>query len=191
MIFVIVAVVAYATDQVTKALALEHLDGRPDVQVIGEVLQLHLTRNPGAAFSAGTGLTPYITAFAIAATLAVLWYARRLGSTGWGFGFGFLLAGITGNLTDRLLRDPEPFHGHVIDFLMLPNWPIFNIADICINIAAGLIIIQSFRGIRLDGSREKDDERDAAADGPELRSAVDLRGAEGADDVVGPEDGAR
>ena len=52
------------------------------------------------------------------------------------------------------MRQPEPFHGHVVDFLMLPSFPVFNIADICINIAAGLIILQTFRGIHLDGSRE-------------------------------------
>ncbi len=50
------------------------------------------------------------------------------------------------------MREPEPFHGHVVDFLMLPNFPVFNIADMCINVAAGLIILQTFRGIHLDGS---------------------------------------
>jgi signal peptidase II len=39
---------------------------------------------------------------------------------------------------------------------MLPNWPVFNVADICINIAAGLILIQAFRGIRIDGTRAHD-----------------------------------
>jgi signal peptidase II len=43
--------------------------------------------------------------------------------------------------------------GHVVDFLMLPHWPIFNVADMCINVAAALILLQAFRGIRLDGSR--------------------------------------
>ena len=67
--------------------------------------------------------------------------------------FGLLLAGIGGNLTDRLLRDPGPLRGHVVDFLMLPHWPIFNVADMCINAAAVLILVQAFRGIRLDGTR--------------------------------------
>ena len=38
---------------------------------------------------------------------------------------------------------------------MLPHWPIFNVADMCINVAAGLILVQAFRGVRLDGSRVK------------------------------------
>ena len=51
------------------------------------------------------------------------------------------------------VRAPGPMRGHVIDFLMLPNWPVFNVADICINVAAGLILLLAFRGIRIDGGR--------------------------------------
>jgi signal peptidase II len=65
---------------------------------------------------------------------------------------GLLLAGIAGNLTDRIFRDPGPLRGHVVDFLELPHWPIFNVADICINVAAALIVIQSVRGVPLRGS---------------------------------------
>ncbi len=62
------------------------------------------------------------------------------------------MAGILGNLTDRIFRSPGVLRGHVVDFLQLPNWPIFNVADVCINIAAGLIILQALRGISLDGT---------------------------------------
>ena len=92
-------------------------------------------------------------ALAIVAVGVVLWLSRRVGSSVWAVALGLLLAGVTGNLTDRMLREPGPFRGHVIDFLMLPNWPIFNVADMCINVAAGLILVQAFRGIKLDGSR--------------------------------------
>lgn len=169
LLFVLVALAAYAADQVTKVLAVERLEGRPDVQLVGELLQLHLTFNPGAAFSTGTGLTPLITVVAIVATVVVLFYARRVGTALWAVALGFLLAGITGNLTDRLLREPGPMRGHVVDFLKLPNWPIFNIADVWINVAAGLIVLQAIRGVRLDGTRESDhadetDETDETAD---------------------------
>ena len=93
---------------------------------------------------------------AIVAAVVVLYYARRIGTATWAVALGFLLAGITGNLTDRLLREPGPMRGHVVDFLQLPHWPIFNVADICINVAAGLIILQAVRGVRLDGSRDAD-----------------------------------
>ncbi len=162
LLLALVFAVAYAADQVTKALAVARLDRGEDVQVVGDLLRLHLTRNPGAAFSAGTDYTPFLTALALVATVVVLWVARKVRSRAWGVTFGLLLAGITGNLTDRLVRAPEPLHGHVVDFLRLPNWPIFNVADICINLAAGLVLLLTFRGVRLDGTRHHrgdDDER--------------------------------
>ncbi len=61
-----------------------------------------------------------------------------------------------GNLTDRIFREPSPMRGHVVDFVQLPNFPVFNVADICINIAAGFIILQAIRGMRVDGLRESD-----------------------------------
>ena len=154
-IFALVAAVLYASDQLTKYLAVQHLTGQPDKPLVGDLLQLHLTRNPGAAFSTGTAFTEVLTAVAIVAVGVVLWLSRRLGSAAWAVAFGLLLAGVGGNLTDRMLREPGPFRGHVIDFLMLPHWPIFNVADMCINVAAALILVQAFRGIRIDGSRVK------------------------------------
>ncbi len=162
LIFAGVALLAYALDLSSKQWALAELaDG--DIPVLGDWFTLHLTFNPGAAFSTGTGFTLVFTCLAMLAVVVVLWLSRRLGSTGWGLALGILLGGVSGNLTDRIFREPEPFHGHVVDFLMLPNWPVFNIADICINVAAGLIILQTFRGIALDGTRES--ERAAAEPG--------------------------
>ncbi len=66
---------------------------------------------------------------------------------------GLLLGGSLGNLTDRMLRAPGPGRGHVVDFLQLPHFPIFNIADSAIVSAAGLIALLAFRGISVDGSR--------------------------------------
>lgn len=160
-VFASVAAVLYAVDVGTKVLAVQKLTGEPDVRVVGDLLQLHLTRNPGAAFSTGTQYTVLLTCVAIAAVVVVLWLSRRLASTGWAVGLGLLLAGVAGNLTDRMLREPGPFRGHVIDFLMLPNWPVFNVADMCINAAAVLIVVQAFRGIRMDGTREQGEDDDA------------------------------
>jgi signal peptidase II len=143
----------YALDQLTKWLAVDRLTGAADKQLLGDVLVLHLTRNAGAAFSAGTGHTEVFSLLAILAVVVVLWLSRRVGDRLWAVSFGLLLAGICGNLTDRVLRDPGPLRGHVVDFLMLPHWPIFNVADMCINVAAALILVQAYRGIRLDGSR--------------------------------------
>ena len=174
-LFAVVAAVVYAADQISKRAAVDQLTGRDDVQVLGEVLQLHLTRNPGAAFSLGTGLTVGLSCLAIAATVAVLFVSRRVVDRVWAAGLGALLAGITGNLTDRMLREPGPFRGHVIDFLQLPNWPIFNIADISINVGAGLILLQVVRGIRMDGTRHAGDSEDS--DGTDGTDGTDDEGA--------------
>jgi len=162
-VFALVALAFYVVDVATKIVALDRLEGRDDVRVVGDLLQLHLTRNPGAAFSTGTQFTVLLSCIAIAAVCVVLWLSRRLGNVVWAVALGLLLAGVAGNLTDRMLREPGPFRGHVIDFLMLPNWPVFNVADICINVAAGLILVQAFRGVRMDGTRGDGDRGDREA----------------------------
>lgn len=161
-LFLGLAAVLYAVDQLSKVWAVERLTGRPDVPVVGDLLVLHLVRNPGAAFSTGTAYTEVLSVVAIAAVAVVLWLVRRVRDRVWAVAMGMLLAGVAGNLTDRLLREPGPLRGHVIDFLMLPNWPVFNVADMCINGAAALILVQAFRGVRLDGSREGRVERSAS-----------------------------
>ena len=83
----------------------------------------------------------------------VLCTVRRLAAPGWAIGLGFLLAGVLGNLTDRVFRAPGFLRGHVVDFLQLPHWPVFNVADMCINVAAVVIIVQAVRGVSVDGTR--------------------------------------
>ena len=131
------------------------------IELLGSWFTLHLTKNPGAAFSTGTQFTLLLTLLAMAAVVVVIYLSRRLGSRIWAIALGLLLAGISGNLADRLFRDPSPLRGHVIDFLMVPHWPVFNVADICINVGAGLILLQAFRGIRIDGTRDAARERKA------------------------------
>lgn len=146
-----IAAVAWLVDLVSKVLAERELAGRAPVEVVGSLLRLNLTHNSGAAFSTGSSLTPLISVFAIVALVVVLVLSTRVRTTGWAWALGLLLAGIAGNLTDRLFREPGPLRGHVVDFLELPNWPIFNVADMCINAAAALIVIQSLRGVPLRG----------------------------------------
>jgi signal peptidase II len=159
---VVVAVLAYGADLLTKTLALRNLGGDP-VPLVGDLLQLRLVRNPGAAFSLGTSYTPVLTVIAVIAAVVVLVLVRRVADRLWAFGLGCLFGGVLGNLTDRVFREPSFMHGHVIDFLELPSWPVFNVADICINVAAGVIILQALRGITLGGERATDAVEDRGA----------------------------
>jgi signal peptidase II len=162
-LFAAIAVVAYVIDVVTKTIAVRALSDEPPVEVVGEFFRLDLHFNSGATFSLGTSYTLALSCIAIAATVAVVWVARRLASLGWAIGLGFLLAGVAGNLTDRIFRSPGVLRGHVVDFFMFPNFPVFNVADICINIAAAVIIIQALRGMRVNGTRHDDDAAEEAA----------------------------
>jgi len=153
LLFALVAVTAYAVDLVTKVLAVRHLTPGEPVEVVGSLLRFDLVRNPGAAFSTGTSYTVLLSVIALIAAGVVIRFGRRLGDRTWAVALGLLLAGVCGNLTDRIVREPSPLRGHVIDFFMLPHWPVFNVADTCINVAAGLILLQVYRGVRIDGTR--------------------------------------
>ncbi len=152
VVFATVAVGAWVLDQVSKHLAVAKLTAHTPVRVVGDLLQLVLVRNAGAAFSTGTRFTLVLSVVAMIATVVIVWFGFRARTTLWAIALGLLLAGVGGNLTDRLFRPPSPFHGHVVDFLMLPHWPVFNVADVCINLAALVIVIQAMRGVRIDGT---------------------------------------
>lgn len=147
--------VAYAVDQATKALAVARLEPDRPIALVGDLLQLRLTRNPGAAFSLATGRTWLITLVALVVIVAVLRSSRRLGSMPWAVALGLLLGGALGNLTDRLLREPGVGRGHVVDFIAYGQLFVGNAADVAIVTAAGLVVLLGLRGISLDGTRER------------------------------------
>jgi signal peptidase II len=152
-LFVVVALVAYAVDLATKVIAVRRLTPGEPVDVVGSLLRLDLVRNPGAAFSTGTSYTALLSVIALIAAGVVIRFGRRLGDRTWAVALGLLLAGVCGNLTDRIFRAPGFMRGHVVDFLELPHWPVFNVADMLIDAAVVLIIVQTWRGIGITGRR--------------------------------------
>ncbi|WP_346728532.1 signal peptidase II [Microbacterium lacticum] len=157
IVIAILAVVVLAVDQFTKHLALQNLPYQEIVPVWGDVLQFYLTRNSGAAFSLGEGVTWVFTiVLAIAALLIVFLAATRVRGRWWAIVLGLLLGGILGNLTDRLLREPGFAIGHVIDFIYTP-WmmpAIYNVADMFIVTMMICVALLVLLGVRLDGTRE-------------------------------------
>lgn len=149
-----VAVVGYALDQVTKWLVQANMELGESIEVLPPVLSWHYILNPGAAFSIGTSVTWIFTIVQAAVVLYVLFILRRVGSKVWAAGLGGLLAGAAGNLTDRLFREPSFGMGHVVDFIALPNFAIFNIADSLVVCSMAVICVLIFRGLQIDGSRE-------------------------------------
>ena len=151
-LFIAVALVLITLDQFTKNLAIATLKLGIDYPVLGEVLSWRLIYNDSAAFSLGFGQTWILAVTAAAATLATIWYSRRITSRSWAVMAGIFLAGVVGNLIDRLIREPSFGNGHVVDFIKIPfNFPVFNLADIFIVSMAVLSVIRVFRGENLGG----------------------------------------
>ncbi len=107
---------------------------------------MRLIFNSGAAFSVGSGSTWLFTIVAAVVVVVVLRMAPRLTSLAWAATMGLLLAGALGNLTDRLVRPPAFLRGHVVDFIDYNGWFIGNVADICIVVAAIVLLGLSLTG---------------------------------------------
>lgn len=148
-----ITVVLTAVDQLTKWWAERELAGREPIEIVGDLLQLRLLYNSGAAFSIATGLTWLLTLLVVVVIAAVIRASAKLGSTAWAIALGLLLGGAFGNLIDRLFRDPGFPEGHVVDFIDYGGLFVGNVADIAITVAAVLIAILTWRGVSIDGVR--------------------------------------
>ena len=153
-----VAAFVITADAISKAIAVAHIREYTYIHLIGNLLRLTLTRNGGAAFNlGGTGMTILFTAIATGVVVYILRAARNLRSTGWAIALGLLLGGASGNLIDRIFRAPGFLRGDVIDWIALPHWPVFNLADSAITCAGVLVVLLALFGFRLDGTRASRD----------------------------------
>jgi signal peptidase II len=136
-----------AIDQLTKAWAVAALADGP-THVIGETVEFELTRNGGGAFSRFQGMTPVLAVGAIIVTFVLFRVLRRT-TDAWLVGaLTLVLGGALGNLVDRFFRAPGFLRGHVVDFVSVGWWPVFNVADSCVTIGAVLLILRSLRSPR-------------------------------------------
>jgi signal peptidase II len=134
-----VAIVVVVVDQLTKWWALERLSGGRDIDLVW-TLRLNLVRNSGAAFSTGRGLGPVLGVVAVIVVFLLVRYGRMASSSPTAAGIGLVLGGAVGNLADRAFRSGDGFlGGHVVDFVDLQWWPVFNVADAAI-VIGGLVL---------------------------------------------------
>ena len=138
----------YALDQLTKQWILRSITLYEARSVVPDFFNLVNVPNTGAAFGSFKGNNTFFVVISVIAMVVVtILLVRPRRSDLWrDISLALLLAGILGNLTDRLL------YGHVVDFLLFnlhirfaDPWPAFNVADSCISIAVVLFIIHSFR----------------------------------------------
>jgi len=131
----------------TKELATRELRGEPPLSVAGDVVQLRYAENRDVGFSLLRSIdepTRYRLLLAVVPLvmlgLCVLWYRRRREAPLLEhLAFGALLAGALGNYLDRLFR------GFVVDFVALPHYPVFNVADVAIVLGIALMLFAQRR----------------------------------------------
>lgn len=170
-------------DQVTKAWAVAYLQpriesGEGPIYLIDPLLRLTYVENTGAAWGMGAGYTWIFTIVAVVVGVVIVRFARTITSRAWALALGGLLGGLLGNLIDRLTRPPGPGLGSVVDFIGLPNFPVFNVADMAITCSAVAMIILAWRGIPLSESEPDDSSSDGSSSGDS--SSGDSRSEESA-----------
>jgi len=139
----IVAAILVALDQATKIIVVETMRLGESIPAIDGVLHWTYQRNPGAAFGLFQSVPVLFTVLASAISVGIVVYARRVEDRLSGVAFGLVLGGAVGNLVDRVVRPPGIFQGHVVDFIDLRVWPVFNLADAAVVVGAVLLIVAS------------------------------------------------
>ena len=129
-------------DQVTKHWALDALNGEQPHHVIW-TLQWNLTFNSGMAFSKGRDMGPIIGVLALVVAGVVVATVRKQKQKVVAIAAGFVLGGAIGNLLDRVFRGAGWLRGSVVDFIDFQWFPIFNVADIAVNVGGAVFVLWS------------------------------------------------
>ncbi len=135
MLFYFIALVIAAADQIIKLIVNQHMFLNQSIDLIGSVVKLTYVRNTGVAFSLFVGFSPYLAVVGTLVVALVIFFHYRLERQNFlvQLGLSFILGGSLGNLIDRFAR------GYVVDYMDITIWPVFNLADIMINV--GVIIL--------------------------------------------------
>ncbi len=144
-----VSAVVVVVDLLTKRYAATTFKTDP-VEVIPGVLDFVYTENFGASFSLFQDLGWFLSLAAVVAAAVVIHALRQDRPLGEVIAFGLIGGGAVGNLIDRLARGEGLTDGGVIDWIRLPNFPVFNIADSSITVAVVILIVLAWRTERAE-----------------------------------------
>ena len=136
----LIAALVVGIDQLSKHWAVSQLNDGHTVHVLW-TLRFNLSFNGGMAFGRGQGFGPIIGVVATIVVVALLLSLRQSGSKISIVAIGLIVGGAMGNIVDRLFRGDAWLHGKVIDFIDFQWFPIFNVADICVNVGGGLLVL--------------------------------------------------
>lgn len=143
MMAVIILAVA-AVDQVVKAIMLSSLEPGVPVPVIGDWFRFFLLFNPGAAFSMGADSTWLFTTIQLTFVVVIAILAPKIRDRWQAVGLAMIAGGALGNLIDRLFREPGFWFGHVVDFISVGGFAVFNVADAAITVGVVVFVLVLF-----------------------------------------------
>lgn len=140
----LVAIFVLLLDQMSKAIVVSRMASGEEIEIFS-FLSLERTSNTGVAFGLASDVPPVVLALvASAIVLLLLILGNRLRWPGSSLAIGLVLGGALGNLVDRILR------GSVVDFIAVPYWPTFNLADAAITVG---VVVLLFGSLRSGGGR--------------------------------------
>jgi len=144
ILFVVVAIVAFALDRITKVLVEERITLGDRIQLLGDALQLRHTRNSGIAFGLFSDAGAFVVAGSLVVGVLLFVFMLRVNPTDYVtiLGGALITGGALGNLADRVQ------YQYVVDFIHLPRFPTFNVADICITVGVALVLLAQVRELR-------------------------------------------
>ena len=144
ILFVILAVTAFAIDRVTKVLVQAELTPGERVRVAGEWLQLRYVENRGIAFGlfSDLGLVVVFGTLVVGGLLFFFMLHVEPDDRLTIAGGALITGGALGNLVDRVQ------YRYVIDFIQVPRWPTFNVADIAISVGVALVLLAQVLAMR-------------------------------------------
>ena len=147
-IVVAVMLVIAALDQVVKQIMVSWLEPGQAVPVIGDWFRFYLLLNPGAAFSMGQNSTWLFTTIQLLFVVGALWFGPRMDTRWEALGLALIAGGALGNLIDRLFREPGFWFGHVVDYISVGDFAVFNLADAAITVGVAVFVLATFAAER-------------------------------------------
>jgi len=150
-LLLVIALATFGADRLTKFLVQQNFALNVPHKIIDGLVYLTHVQNSGAAFSVGQRFGGFYLLFALAAAVFIVLFNRRVPSQDvlTRVALGMILGGALGNAFDRLVSSS------VTDFIDLRWWPVFNVADSCIVVAALGLVVRFVRGGDIDKARSR------------------------------------
>ena len=131
-------------DQITKSWVVSALSDAP-MSIIGDDIELRITRNAGGAFSLFTNATLVLALLALTLSVFLIRAVMQARDTWTVVALSLVLGGALGNLSDRIARSPGFLRGQVVDYVHVGPWPSFNVADAAVSIGVVLLLVLTLR----------------------------------------------